>query len=311
MQKDAKIYVAGHRGLAGSAICRALERQGYANIITRAHAELDLCDQAATNAFFRAERPDYVFLAAAKVGGIAANDDYAADFIMRNLMIEINVINACFENGVKRLLFLGSSCIYPRGCPQPIKEEYLLTGPLERTNEAYAVAKIAGVKMCHYLNKQYATRYLSVMPCNLYGPNDNYDAYTSHVLPALLRKTHEAKRAGAVGVEVWGTGEAQREFLHADDAADACLFLMENYFEDDIINVGSGSDITIRGLAELVKKVVGFTGELRFDTSRPDGTPRKLLDCSKLFAAGWRPKYGLEDGVRDTYDRYLREEAWS
>ncbi|WP_103134253.1 GDP-L-fucose synthase [Mesotoga sp. B105.6.4] len=299
-----KIYVAGHNGLVGSAIMRKLESEGFRNIVTRTFEELDLTDQKATWEFFEKERPEYVFLAAAKVGGIQANSVYPADFIYINLMIECNVIKASHEFGVKKLLFLGSSCIYPKMAPQPIKEEYLLSGYLEETNEPYALAKISGMKMCQYFNKQYGTNFISVMPTNLYGPNDNFDLNTSHVLPALIRKFHEAKVNNAPYVEIWGTGTPRREFLFVDDLADACLFLMKNYSGNDFFNVGTGEDVTIRELAELIGEVVGYKGELKFDTSKPDGTPRKLLDVTRIHEAGWRHRTELKEGLTKTYDWY-------
>jgi len=301
MNKNAKIYVAGHRGMVGSAIVRNLQSRDYRNILTRSHLELDLLDQAAVNAFIQEEKPDYLFLAAAKVGGIQANNVYRADFIYQNLMIEANVIHAAHVAGVNRLLFLGSSCIYPRDCKQPIKEEYLLTGPLETTNEPYALAKIAGIKLCESFNRQYGRKYVSVMPTNLYGPNDNYDLSSSHVLPALLRKAYEARQRGDSQLEVWGSGKPMREFLYVDDMADACVYLMEHEdIEDGIYNVGSGTDVTIRELAETIMKVVGFKGEIVFDASKPDGTPRKLLDVSRLKALGWSAKTPLEQGIDQT-----------
>jgi len=303
---DSKIYLAGHTGLVGSAIMRKLESEGYKNIITRTFEELDLTDQKATREFFEKERPEFVFLAAAKVGGIHANNTYPADFIYINLMIECNVIKAAHEFGVKKLLFLGSSCIYPKMAPQPIKEEYLLSGYLEETNEAYALAKISGLKMCQYFNKQYGTNFISVMPTNLYGPNDNFDLNTSHVLPALIRKFHEAKINNAPYVEIWGTGTPRREFLYVDDLADACLFLMKNYSGNDFFNVGTGEDVTIRELAELIGEVVGCKGELKFDTSKPGGTPRKLLDVSRIHEAGWRYKIELKKGLEMTYEWFVQ-----
>jgi len=302
VDKGAKIYVAGHRGLVGSAILRRLRVEGYENLVVRTRQELDLTDQRAVNRFFEEERPEYVFLAAAKVGGILANATYPGDFIRENLLIQTNVIDAAHRYGVKKLLFLGSSCIYPKFAPQPMKEEYLLTGPLEPTNEAYAVAKIAGIKMVQAYRRQYGFRGISLMPTNLYGPGDNFDLETSHVIPALLRKFHEAKEAGRKEVVVWGTGTPRREFLHVDDLADACIFLMRHYDEEEIINVGVGEDISIRELAELIARVVGFNGEIVYDTSKPDGTPRKLLDVSRLFALGWRPRISLEEGLRQTYE---------
>lgn len=299
---NTKIYVAGHRGMVGSAIVRKLESKGYTNIVTRTHKELDLLDQAAVRGFMQTEKPDYIFLAAAKVGGIHANNIYRADFIYQNLMIEANVIDAAHAAGVERMLSLGSSCIYPRDCPQPIKEEYLLTGPLEPTNEPYAIAKIAGVKMCESYNRQYGRRYVSAMPTNLYGPNDNYDLNNSHVLPALIRKAHEAKLRGEMQLEVWGSGKPMREFLHVDDMADASVFLMEHEdVNDGLYNVGTGTDVTIRELAETIKAVVGFEGELAFDASKPDGTPRKLLDVSRLGAMGWTASIDLKRGIEMTY----------
>jgi len=308
MNKDSKIYVAGHRGLVGSAIMRKLQQEGYTNIITRTHKELDLTNQAQTQEFFEKEKPEYVFLAAAKVGGIHANDTYPADFAYINIMIESNVIKASYDYGVKKLLFLGSSCIYPKLCPQPIKEEYLLTGPLEKTNEAYAIAKIAGLKMCQYFNSQYGTNYITVMPTNLYGPNDNFDLETSHVLAALLRKFHEAKIDKKQYVEVWGTGTPRREFLHVDDLADAVVYLMNNYDESEPLNIGTGKDITIKELAELIKEIVGYEGEIKFDTTKPDGTPRKLLDVSRLHATGWKHKIELREGIQSTYEWF--KENW-
>ena len=305
MDKNAGIYVAGHRGLVGSAIVRRLEAEGYGNLILRTSSELDLRDQAAVAAFFEKERPEYVFLAAAKVGGIVANNSYPADFIYDNLMIEANVIHSAWRSGVTKLLFLGSTCIYPKLAPQPIREEYLLTGPLEPTNEPYAVAKIAGITMCRSYNRQFGTRFISAMPTNLYGPGDNFDLQNSHVLPALIRKFHEAKIAAAPTVTIWGTGSPYREFVHVDDVADASLFLMRNHEGNDIVNIGSGEEITIRDLALLVKKAIGFEGELVFDTSKPDGTPRKLSDVSRLHSLGWRHRIGLEEGVRATYGWYM------
>jgi GDP-L-fucose synthase len=308
MNKDSKIYVAGHRGLVGSAIMRKLQQEGYTNIITRTHKELDLTNQAQTQEFFEKEKPEYVFLAAAKVGGIHANNTYPADFAYINIMIESNVIKASYDYGVKKLLFLGSSCIYPKLCPQPIKEEYLLTGSLEKTNEAYAIAKIAGLKMCQYFNRQYGTNYISVMPTNLYGPNDNFDLETSHVLPALIRKFHEAKINNKPYVEVWGTGTPRREFLYVDDLADAVVYLMNNYNENEPLNIGTGKDITIKELAELIKEIVGYEGEIKFDTTKPDGTPRKLLDVSRLHNAGWEHKITLREGIENTYEWF--KEKW-
>ncbi|GGN04519.1 GDP-L-fucose synthase [Thermus composti] len=309
MDKGSKIYVAGHRGLVGSAILRKLRAEGYTNLVTRTRQELDLRDQAAVNRFFEEERPEYVFLAAAKVGGILANSTYPADFIRDNLLIQTHVIDAAYRYGVKKLLFLGSSCIYPKYAPQPLKEGYLLTGPLEPTNEPYAVAKIAGIKMCQAYRRQYGFNAISLMPTNLYGPGDNFDLTTSHVLPALIRKFHEAKEEGRKEVVVWGTGTPRREFLHVDDLADAALFLMEHYESEEIINVGVGEDISIRELAELIARIVGFEGEIVYDTTKPDGTPRKLLDTSRLFALGWRPKIPLEEGIRQTYRWFLEHRA--
>jgi GDP-L-fucose synthase len=314
MHPDSRIYIAGHRGLVGSAIHRELLRQGYRNILTRTHQQLDLLDKPAMDAFFTAEKPEYVFLAAARVGGILANSTYPADFIRDNLVLQTNVIEASRNAGVKRLLFLGSSCIYPRLCPQPIKEDYLLTGPLEPTNRPYAVAKIAGIEMCWSYNRQYGTRYLAAMPTNLYGPGDNFDLAGSHVLPALIRKTAEAKAAGAMQVVVWGTGTPRREFLYSDDLAEACCFLMNlddarfgSLLKEDsppLINIGAGEDITIRELAETVARVLGFDGALAFDATKPDGTPQKLLDVSLLHSLGWRHTTGLEDGIRRAWEAF-------
>ncbi len=316
MNLDAKIYVAGHRGLVGSALMRQLQSKGYSNLITRTHAELELTDQGAIRDFFAQEKPEYVFLAAAKVGGVVANNTYPAEFIYSNLAIQTNVIHSVWENGVKRLLFLGSSCIYPRDCPQPIKEEYLLTGPLETTNRPYAIAKIAGVEMCHAYNRQYGTKYLAAMPTNLYGPNDSYDLQNSHVLPALIRKMHEAKMRGDREVVVWGTGMPRREFLYSEDAAGACVFLMNlpeekfasllNMDSFPLINIGCGEDLTIRELADMVKNAVGFDGELTFDTSKPDGTPRKLLDVGRLTSLGWTYNTTLEGGISLAYRDFLK-----
>jgi GDP-L-fucose synthase len=338
MRKDSKIYIAGHTGLVGSALLRELQDANYTNLITRTHTELDLEGQSETEAFFQKERPEYVFLAAAKVGGILANNTYPAEFIRRNLAIQTNVIHAAWKSGAKRLLFLGSSCIYPRACAQPMKEKYLLTGPLEATNEPYAVAKIAGVKMCEAYNRQYGTNFISVMPTNLYGPNDNFDLETSHVLPALIRKFHEAKllvsseqstgngksihrlpltvNQEPPSVVIWGTGKPRREFLHVDDLADACLFLMsldEESFRSlftvhrlPLLNIGWGKDISIKELALLIKDIVEFEGKITFDTSKPDGTPQKLLDVSRITEMGWKPKISLKDGIKQTYDWCLR-----
>jgi len=308
MRRDIKIFVAGHRGMVGSAIVRKLQAKGYSQIVTRTHKELDLLDQSAVHVFMQTEKPDYIFLAAAKVGGIHANNIYRADFIYQNLMIAANVISAAHEAGVERMLSLGSSCIYPRDCPQPIKEEYLLTGPLEATNEPYAIAKIAGVKMCESYNRQYGRHYVSAMPTNLYGPNDNYDLNNSHVLPALIRKAHEAKQRGDTKLEVWGSGKPMREFLHVDDMADASVFIMESSdIHEGLYNVGTGADVTIRELAETVMAVVGFDGHLTFDTSKPDGTFRKLLDVSRLGAMGWQSSIGLHNGIAQTYLNFVAQ----
>ena len=309
MEKDSKIYVAGHRGMVGSAIVRRLTKDGYTNLILRTRQELDLLDQQAVQQFFEQERPEYVFLAAAKVGGILANNTYRAQFIYENLQIQNNIIHSAYRYGVKKLLFLGSSCIYPKMAPQPIKEEYLLTGPLEPTNEPYAIAKIAGIKMCEAYNAQYGTNFISTMPTNLYGPHDNFDLQTSHVLPALIRKFHEAKVNHRPYVEIWGTGTPRREFLHVDDLADACVFLMQHYNDSQFVNVGVGEDISIKELALLIQDIVGYQGELRFDTSKPDGTPRKLLDVSRLHALGWKARIPLRDGIRQTYQWFLEHIA--
>lgn len=306
MEKDAKIYVAGHNGLVGSALLRELERQGYNNVITRTRAELDLCSQQAVDRFFTQEKPDYVFLSAAKVGGILANRDNPADFIYQNIMIEANVIHAAYKHQIKKLLFLGSSCIYPRDCLQPIKESYLLTGLLEETNKAYAIAKIAGLVMCESYNKQYKTRFISCMPTNLYGPEDNYHLQNSHVVPALLRKIMEVKERGDAEFVVWGTGTARREFLYVDDCAQAMVFLMNNYEGNETINIGTGVDCTIRELVETIKSVVGYEGAIRFDTSKPDGTPRKLLDVSHLSQLGWNAHTLLQEGLQKTYEYVMR-----
>lgn len=305
MEKNAKIYVAGHRGLVGSALLRNLLAKGYTNILGRSHSELELTNQSAVEDFFIKEKPDYVFLAAARVGGIHANNTYPADFIMENELIQCNVINSSFKNKVKKLMFLGSSCIYPKLCPQPIKEEYLLTGELEPTNEAYALAKISGLKMCQYYNRQYGTNYISAMPTNLYGPYDNFDLNTSHVLPALIRKFHEAKVYNSDCVELWGTGTPLREFLHVDDMADACVYLMETYTGNEFFNVGTGKEVSILELASMIKETVGYKGRLSFDSSKPDGTPRKLLDVSRLEKAGWKAQIELKDGIESTYKWYL------
>lgn len=319
MEKNAKIYVAGHRGLVGSALIRKLNEQGYVNIITRTHAELDLTSQAETHTFFENEQPEYVFLAAAKVGGIVANNTYPADFIYNNLMIQTNVIQSAYDFGVKRLLFLGSSCIYPRDCPQPIKEEYFLTGSLESTNRPYAVAKIAGIEMCWSYNRQFGTQYLAVMPTNLYGPGDNYHLENSHVIPALVRKFYKAKKNNASSVSVWGTGKPYREFMYSDDMADACIFLMKlssdtynaiasNKIIPPLINVGCGVDVTIQELAETVKKITGYDGGIEFDKTKPDGTPRKLLDVERLSELGWVAKIKLKDGLVLTYKDFIEQQ---
>lgn len=305
MEKQSRIYVAGHRGMVGSAIVRCLQKQGYTDIITRTHTELDLTDQAAVRRFFEDEKPEYVFLAAAKVGGIEANNRALADFMYENMMIEMNVINAAFVTGCRKLEFLGSSCIYPRLAPQPMTESCLLTGALEPTNEAYALAKISGLKYCEYLNRQYGTDYISVMPTNLYGPHDNYHPTHSHVLPALIRRFHEAKIAGADEVVCWGDGSALREFLYVDDLAELCVFLMNHYSGNETVNAGTGKEVTIRELAHLVAKTVGYTGEIRWDTSKPNGTPRKLLDVSKSAALGWTYTTELEEGIRLAYRDFL------
>ncbi len=305
MEKDAKIYVAGHRGMVGSAIVRELERQGYHNIITRTHHELDLISQAAVDAFFAQEKPEYVFLAAAKVGGIEANQSALADFMYDNMTLEMNVIHAAFVNGVKKLEFLGSSCIYPKLAPQPMKEDCLLTGSLEPTNEAYALAKISGLKYCEYLNRQYGTDYISVMPTNLYGPNDNYHPTHSHVLPALIRRFHEAKEQGLKEVVCWGDGSPYREFLYVDDLANLCIFLMNHYSGNETVNAGTGKELTIKELTELVAEVIGYTGEIRWDPSKPNGTPRKLLDVSKATALGWTYRTELRDGIKLAYEDFL------
>lgn len=298
---DAKIFIAGHRGMVGSAVVRHLEAKGYTNIVTRTHAQLDLLDQKAVFAFLAETQPDYLFIAAAKVGGIQANNTYRADFIYQNLVIEANLIHGAHLAGIQRLCFLGSSCIYPRDCAQPIKEEYLLTGPLEPTNEPYAIAKIAGIKLCESYNAQYGRQYVSAMPTNLYGPNDNYDLANSHVLPALIRKAHEARQAGSQDLVIWGSGTPKREFLYVDDMADACVFLMENNINEGIYNVGTGTDVTIRELAEVVMEVVGFKGGIVFDQTKPDGTPRKLLDVSRLKTLGWQSKTPLTAGIKLAY----------
>ncbi len=302
MEKNSKIYVAGHRGMVGSAIMRGLRKNGFDNLIFRKSKELDLRDQAAVNEFFRKERPDYVFLAAAKVGGIMANNVYRADFLYENLMIQSNVVHAAYQNGVQKLMFLGSSCIYPKLAPQPLKEEYLLTGLLEPTNEPYAIAKIAGIKMCDAYRAQYGCSFISAMPTNLYGPNDNYDLQNSHVLPALIRKFLTAKKNGEPSVILWGTGTPLREFMHADDLANACLFLMANFDEEGFVNVGTGVDLTIRDLSERIKKIVGYEGDIIQDTTKPDGTPRKLMDVSKIHAMGWQHQISLEEGIKSVVE---------
>lgn len=305
MNKESRIYIAGHRGMVGAAIVRQLQREGYAQLITRTHAELDLTNQSAVREFFEVARPEYVFLAAAKVGGILANSSYPADFIRDNLLIELNIIDAAYTVGTHKLLFLGSSCIYPKLAPQPMPEECLLTGPLEQTNEWYAVAKIAGIKLCQAYRRQYGFDAISLMPTNLYGPGDNFHLANSHVLPALIRKVHEAKTGGAKEVVVWGTGSPRREFLHVDDLADAALFLMREYAGEEIVNVGVGHDLSIAELARLVKEVVGFAGEIVYDAGMPDGTPRKLLDVSKLTKLGWQARISLRQGVEETYRWFL------
>lgn len=308
MDKRTKIYVAGHRGMVGSAIVRSLQSAGYTDVLTRTHAELDLTRQLPVEQFLQQERPDYVFLAAAKVGGIHANNTYRGEFIYQNLMMEANIVHAAWQAGVKRMLFLGSSCIYPRDCSQPISEEYFLTGPLEQTNEPYAIAKIAGIKLCESYNRQYGTQYVSAMPTNLYGRSDNYDLNNSHVLPALIRKAHEAKLRGDTSYVVWGSGKPKREFLYVDDMADACLFLMEHAeIQDGLFNVGTGQDVTIRELAESVMDVVGFNGEIVFDASKPDGTPRKLLNVDRLRVLGWQAKTPLCDGIARAYADFLNK----
>lgn len=302
MNERSKIFVAGHRGLVGSALYRKLQANGYDNIITKTRRELDLLDQHAVADFFAIEQPEYVFLSAAKVGGIGANSAFPADFIYENLQLQNNVIHSAYQNNVKKLLFLGSSCIYPKHAPQPIKEEYLLTGELEPTNEPYAIAKIAGIKMCQAYNRQYGTNFISLMPTNLYGPNDNFDLETSHVLPALIRRFHEAKENSAPSVMLWGTGSPRREFLHVDDLADAALFLMQNYNDSQIVNVGTGEDVSIKELAELIQEITGYRGNIEWDTTQPDGTPRKLLDVSRLHDLGWKHTTGLKDGISTTYE---------
>lgn len=306
MEKESKIYVAGHRGMVGSAIVRKLTSLGYTNLLTRTSAELDLRNQQQVSDFFEVEKPEYVFLAAAKVGGIVANNTYRADFLYENLAIQNNIIHGSYLNKVKKLMFLGSSCIYPKLAPQPLKESYLLSGYLEPTNEPYAIAKIAGIKMCEAYRAQYGCNFISVMPTNLYGTNDNYDLVNSHVLPAMIRKFHEAKEKDASEMTLWGTGSPMREFLHADDLAEACLFLMENYNESELVNIGTGEDVTIENLAALVKQIIGFQGKIVWDTAKPDGTPRKLMDVSKLHGLGWHHKIALEDGIKLAYQDFLK-----
>ncbi|MGZ3883857.1 MAG: GDP-L-fucose synthase [Bacteroidia bacterium] len=309
MELHSKIYIAGHRGMVGSAIMRNLQKKGFSNFVTRTSPELDLRNQQAVSAFFEAEQPDYVFLAAAKVGGIQANNVYRADFIYENLMIQNNVVHSAYVNKVKKLMFLGSSCIYPKLAPQPLKEEYLLSGYLEDTNEPYAIAKIAGIKLCESYKRQYGCNFISVMPSNLYGPNDNYNLNNSHVLPALIRKFHDAKESGAPFVEMWGTGSPMREFLHADDMADACVHLMNTYDGAQHVNIGSGSDLSIKDLALLIQKIVGYAGEIKHDLSKPDGTPRKLMDVSFLHSLGWKHRIGLEEGIRGVYEDFKKKQG--
>ncbi len=310
MEKNSKIYIAGHRGMVGSAIVRKLQSEGYSNLILRTSKELDLRNQQSTKDFFEKEMPDYVFLAAAKVGGIMANNTYRAEFLYENLQIQNNVIHQAYQVGVKKLLFLGSSCIYPKLAPQPLKEEYFLTGALEQTNEPYAIAKIAGIKMCEAYRAQYGCNFISAMPTNLYGPNDNYDLMNSHVLPALLRKIHFAKKEGRPEVEIWGTGNPLREFLHVDDLADACLYLMKHYNEPEFVNVGTGEDISIKDLALLIKEIIGYQGGLAFDTTKPDGTPRKLMDVTKLHKIGWKHQVSLKAGVEKVYKEAISLEEF-
>jgi len=305
MNKTDKIFVAGHRGMVGSAIIRKLNKEGFNNIITKTSSELDLRNQEGVNVFFEIEKPEYVFLAAAKVGGILANNTFKAEFLYDNLMIETNIIDAAYKNGVKKLLFLGSSCIYPKMAPQPLKEEYLLSGLLEPTNEPYAIAKIAGIKLCEYYREQYGCNYISLMPTNLYGPNDNYDLQNSHVLPALIRKFHTAKVTGVPSVTLWGSGSPKREFLYVDDLANACFHLMLHYNEKQFLNIGTGEDLAILELAELIKNVIGYNGEIIWDSTKPDGTPRKLMDVSKAHALGWKHEIGLEEGIKKTYSNFL------
>jgi len=309
VEKDSKIYIAGHRGMVGSAIYRKLQKEGYNNIITRSSAELDLRIQSDVAVFFGQEMPEYVFLAAAKVGGIVANNTYRADFLYENLQIQNNIIHSSYLNGVKKLMFLGSSCIYPKLAPQPLKEDYLLTGLLEPTNEPYAIAKIAGIKMCDAYRSQYGCNYISVMPTNLYGYNDNYHPQNSHVLPALIRRFHEARINNLPDVTIWGTGSPKREFLFADDLAEACYYLMQNYDEEGLVNIGTGEDVSIKDLALLIKDIIGYEGEIKFDTSKPDGTPRKLMDVSKLHNRGWHHKIELRDGIKLAYEDFLAHQA--
>jgi GDP-L-fucose synthase len=309
MKKESKFYVAGHRGMVGSAIVRKLQRTGLQNIITRTSSELDLRNQQAVNDFFKLEKPEFVFLAAAKVGGILANNTHRAEFIYDNLAIQINIINSAFRHGVRKLLFLGSSCIYPKYAPQPLKEEYLLTGTLEETNEPYAIAKISGIKMCEAYRDQYGCNYISAMPTNLYGQGDNYNLHTSHVLPALLKKFDTAKKNNKDEVEIWGTGTPLREFMYVDDVADACVFLMEHYNERLFVNIGTGEEVSIKELASLIKDVVGFEGEIVFDTSKPDGTPRKLMDSERLHQLGWKHKFSLKEGLKKAYNHFLHENS--
>ncbi len=305
MHKDSRIYIAGHLGLVGSAIYRSLIEQGFSNFILRRHDELDLCDQSAVKLFFEQEQPEYVFLAAAVVGGIHANDTKPVEFMQSNLQIQNNIIDFSWKNNIKKLLFLGSTCVYPRDCPQPIKEEYLLSGPLEKTNEWYAISKIAGIKLCQAYRKQYGFNAISLMPTNLYGPGDSFDLRSSHVLPALIRKFHEGKLRNTQSVEIWGTGQPYREFMYVDDMADACCYLMKNYDEADILNIGTGKDISIKALAELIGEIIGYQGDIVFDKNKPDGTPKKLTDISKLAKLGWQSKTSLSDGIKKTYDWYL------
>ena len=307
MKSNSRIYVAGHRGLVGSAIIRSLKQRGFENLITRTHAELELMDAVAVKDFFEQAKPEYVFLAAAKVGGIHANSTYPADFMRENLIVQTNVIHESWRQGVVKLLFLGSSCIYPKLCPQPIKEEYLLSGELEKTNDAYALAKIAGIKTCQSYNQQHGTHFISAMPTNLYGVNDNFHPENSHVLPALIRRFHEAKLANVESISIWGTGTSRREFLHSDDLADAVLFLMENYDDSEIVNVGCGKDQTVKELAETIQEVVGYTGHLKFDSTRPDGTPQKILDISKINSLGWKPTISLREGLKQVYQWYTEQ----